>query len=330
MKHPITRERVRQTLRSAGIALCMTLATLAAIEILLRVVDLRILREGAGERSLTYRYDAELGWAPIPNSSSIITTARTIHAQHNSLGFRDIEFERDARPTMLFMGDSFVWGVDAEANERFTDLLRSRISNTAIVNAGVSGYGTDQEYLLLQRIWPTFRPAVVVLIFCTANDRLDNGTNVRYDGYQKPYFATAADGTLMLRGQPVPKSRQLYIKQDWLVRHLWLARVVAFAYVEIRHPQVHVPDPTERIVSKIREFVEAHGARLIVGLQFSDDKLIQHLRTERIPFVAFNGAEAYSDLHGAHWTPAGHRLVAERLLGLLSESTIVQLDNVSR
>jgi hypothetical protein len=330
MKHPITRERVRQTLRSAGIALCMTLATLAAIEILLRVVDLRILREGAGERSLTYRYDAELGWAPIPNSSSIITTARTIHAQHNSLGFRDIEFERDARPTMLFMGDSFVWGVDAEANERFTDLLRSRISNTAIVNAGVSGYGTDQEYLLLQRIWPTFRPAVVVLIFCTANDRLDNGTNVRYDGYQKPYFATATDGTLMLLGQPVPKSRQLYIKQDWLVRHLWLARVVAFAYVEIRHPQVYVPDPTERIVSKIREFVEAHGARLIVGLQLSDDKLIQHLRAERIPFVAFNGAEAYSDLYGAHWTPAGHRLVAERLLGLLSENNIVQLDNVSR
>jgi hypothetical protein len=308
----------------------MTLATLAAIEILLRVVDLRILREGAGERSLTYRYDAELGWAPIPNSSSIVTTARTIHAQHNSLGFRDIEFERDARPTMLFIGDSFVWGVDAEANERFTDLLRSRLSSTAIVNAGVSGYGTDQEYLLLQRIWPTFQPAVVVLIFCTANDRLDNGTNVRYDGYQKPYFATATDGTLMLRGQPVPKSRQLYIKQDWLVRHLWLARVVAFAYVEIWHPQVYVPDPTERIVSKIREFVEAHGARLIVGLQFGDDKLIQHLRAERIPFVAFNGAEAYSDLYGAHWTPAGHRLVAERLLGLLSENNIVQLDNVSR
>ena len=183
---------------------------------------------------------------------------------------------------------------------------------------------------MLQRIWPTFQPAVVVLIFCTANDRLDNGTNVRYDGYQKPYFATAADGTLMLRGQPVPKSRQLYIKQDWLVRHLWLARVVAFAYVEIRHPQVYVSDPTERIVSKIREFVEAHGARLIVDLQLSDDKLIQHLRAERIPFVAFNGAEAYSDLYGAHWTPAGHRLVAERLLGLLSENDIVQFDNVSR
>jgi hypothetical protein len=129
MTQPITRERGRQALRSACIVLFTTLASLAAIEIVLRIIDLRILREAASERSLTYRYDAELGWMPIPNSSSVVTTARTVHAQHNSLGFRDIEFARSARPAMLFMGDSFVWGVDAEANERFTDLLRSRISN---------------------------------------------------------------------------------------------------------------------------------------------------------------------------------------------------------
>jgi len=330
MKYPVTRERLRSAMRSAGIALLMTLATLAAIEIILRVIDLRVLREGTSERSLTYRYDPELGWAPIPNSSSIVTTARTIHAQHNSLGFRDIEVERDARPRMLFIGDSFVWGVDAEAEERFTDLLRSRLSSHAVVNAGVSGYGTDQEYLLLRRIWPAIQPAVVVLIFCADNDRLDNGTNIRYDGYQKPYFAALPDGTLELRGQPVPASRQLYIKQDWLVRHLWLARVAAFAYVEIRHPQVYVPDPTEKIVSKMREFVEANGARLVVGLQSSDEKLVRHLQAEKIPFAAFDEAEAYSNLFGAHWTPAGHRLVAERLLRLLSENHIAQVDNLSR
>ena len=145
MKYPITRERLRQALRSACIALLVTLATLAGIEIILRVIDFWVLREGTSERSLTYRYDAELGWAPVPNSSSTVTTARTIHAQHNSLGFRDIEVEHDARPKMLFIGDSFVWSVDAEAGERFTDLLRSRLSSHAVVNAGVSGYGTDQD-----------------------------------------------------------------------------------------------------------------------------------------------------------------------------------------
>ena len=217
-----------------------------------------------------------------------------------------------------------------EVGARFTDLLRSRIASHQIVNAGVSGYGTDQEYLLLQRIWPVIEPSVAVLIFCTDNDRLDNGTNIRYDGYQKPYFATAPDGALVLRGQPVPRSRQLYIRDDWLVRHLWLARLATFAYVEIAHPQVFVPDPTERILSRIYEFVEAHGARLVVGLQAGDARLTAHLKAERIPFVTFEGAEAYSSLYGAHWTPDGQKLVAERLLGLLAENSIVETDRVSR
>ncbi len=196
-----------------------------------------------------------------------------------------------------------------------------------IVNAGVSGYGTDQEFLLLQRIWPKIQPAVVVLVFCADNDRLDNSTNIRYDGYQKPYFATAADGSLQLRGQPVPTSRQLYIKQNWLVRHLWLARLAAFAYVEVEHPAVDVPDPTEKLVSRIRQFVEARGAKLVVGIQGRDDKLMSHLTAERIRFVSFDGAEAYGRQYGSHWTPAGQKLGAERLFGLLSE---IKPENVTR
>jgi hypothetical protein len=317
------RERVYRALRSACISALITLATLAVLEGMLRVANLRMLRDSSSERSLTYQYDAELGWAPVPHSSSVVTNARTIHVQHNSLGLRDIEFKLDARPTMMVIGDSFVWGLDSEADERFTDLLRSRMPGINIVNAGVSGYGTDQEYLLLQRLWPEIAPDVVVLVFCTENDRLDNSTSVRYESYQKPYFATAADGTLVLRGQPVPKSRQVYVQENWLVRHSLLARVVAYNYVDLFHPAIDVPDPSERLFSKIRDFVEAHGARLVVGLQLRDDKLIQHLQTERIPFVSFDGGAAYPGPSGAHWTPEGQKLVAERLFDLLSSNGLV-------
>ena len=198
------------------------------------------------------------------------------------------------------------------------------------MNAGISGFGTDQEYLLLQRIWPAVRPAVVVLIFCTDNDRKDNSLNERYDGYQKPYFVVASDGMLELRGQPVPYSRQVYIKENWLVRHLWLARVAVSAYAEVRYPKVERPDPTEQLVGKFRDFVAAHGAKLIIGLQSSDNKLMQYLRNEEIPFVTFEGAEAYSDRYGSHWTPEGHRLVAERLFKLLSEDNISGTNSPSR
>ena len=313
--------RVRNLLRSAGIHLLITMATLAATEILLRVADFRILRQDASERSLAYSYDAELGWVPTPNSTSIVTTARTIHARHNSLGFRDVEFKPDGRPVMLFVGDSFVWGVDAEAGERFTDILRDKLPGFQTVNAGVSGYGTDQEYLWLQRIWASVRPSVVVLFFCTDNDRMDNTSNLRYDRYRKPYFVTGADGSLVLKGQPVPRSLQLMIKDTWLVRHVWLARVAALAYAEISSPGFSLPDPTEHLISNIHDFVSAHDAKLLVAMQSTDDRLISHLQAEQIPFVAFDGAAAYGSQYGGHFTPEGHKLAARRLRELL-ETTV--------
>jgi hypothetical protein len=311
--------KARKPLQQLGAAAIMTIVTLAALEVVLRVVDLRELREGVSERSLSYQYDAELGWIPVPGSSSTVTNARSIHARHNSLGLRDEEFTPDAKPTIMLLGDSFVWGLDAEAGERFSELLKPRLPNYRILAAGVSGFGTDQEYLLLQKLWPTVKPAVVVLIFCTDNDRDDNSSNIRYEGYQKPYFTTAADGSLVLAGQPVPKSRLQAIKEDWWVRHFWLVRLANAVYLKLRHPALRVPDPTEKLVDKIRQFVEANGGKFLVGLQSTDAALVRHLEAARIPFVAFDGAASYPGASvGGHWTPEGHKLVAERLLGLLS------------
>src|SRR5258708_5956892 len=289
MKDSARGGRLRETLWTAGISLGMALLTLAALEVVLRVADFRMLREGTTERSLSYRYDPELGWAALPNPDSVASNVRTVHVHHNSLGLRDSEFSLDGRPTMLFLGDSFVWGLDAEPDERFTELLKPRVAGYKILSAGVSGYGTDQEYLLLKRLWPKIRPAVVVLIFCTLNDRLDNSSNIRYEGYQKPYFATAADGSLVPQNQPVPKSRLQYIREDWWVRNLWVARLVTASYVGVRYPLVQVLDPTERLVSQMREFVEAGGAKFMVGLQYRDDALIRHLQASRIPFVTLDG-----------------------------------------
>ena len=87
------------------------------------------MRAGQSERSLTYRHDPELGWAPIPGSTSIVTNARTIHAQHNRLGFRDIEF---ARPDVACPGrfQAVGTGCFAAASANFS---------TAFLNVAVAG-----------------------------------------------------------------------------------------------------------------------------------------------------------------------------------------------
>ena len=96
--------RVRELFLSACLSLGITLATLAVLEVFLRVADFRELRDTLSERSLNHAYDPELGWQPVPNSSGSITTFRTTHYQHNSLGLRDQEFGLDAKPTIMFLG----------------------------------------------------------------------------------------------------------------------------------------------------------------------------------------------------------------------------------
>ena len=316
--------RLRQILASACVTIGMACATLLALEVLLRVCDFRELRRDKTERSLGYRYDAEIGWVPEPNSTSEVTNARTIKVRHNSLGLRDEEFVRDEKPVIMFLGDSFVWGLDSEAAERFSDLLKQKFPGHRILAAGVSGYGNDQEYLLLRRLWPRVAPAVVMLIFCSDNDRLDNATNIRYEDYQKPYFTVAPDGRLELHAQPVPLSRQQYFRDVWWVRNSWLARLGVLAYVKAVHPVRFFPDPTEKLVGTIREFVEGKGAKFLVGIQRRDDALARYLELSKIPFVSLDGAPAYPfGGVGGHWTPEGQAFVAERVFKLLTENNIV-------
>jgi GDSL-like lipase/acylhydrolase family protein len=309
----------RGLLRAIALQIALVVVTLAVCEAILRVVDLRYLRESRAGYGLTYAYDAELGWLPVANSVGQYVGMRTTRISHNSLGLRDVEPGGAAGKTILFLGDSFVWGYDVEAEDRFTERLRRDLPQLRIVNGGIAGYGTDQQYLLLRRFWDRIKPDVVVLVFCTENDRRDNSTNSRYGGHFKPYLEMLPDGSAQFRGQPVPKSRHIYFVENPIAHHSWVARVAVSAFVEIAHPAVHVADPTERLIGMMRDFVQSHGARFMVGLQDKGSGLEPFLTAQNIPFKSLEGAEHYFG-DGDHWTPNGHAFVAQRLSALLSET----------
>jgi len=319
----VTTPRPRRFLRGLALQLGLLVAVLAVFEVGLRAIDLRFLREGHRiGHSMAYNYDAEIGWLPVPNSRSLFTGLRTVTVSHNSLGLRDTEPEASRGRTILFVGDSFVWGYDVEAADRFTDRLRRELPQHRIVNAGIAGYGTDQQYLLLRRLWDRIRPDVVVLVFCVDNDRRDNSTNSRYDGYYKPYFAAGPDGVWRFQGQPVPKSRQIRFREEWIARNSWVARVLVSAYVQVRHPAIWVPDPTERLIGMIRELSVSRGAKFLVGMQHRESQLEKFLNAQDIAYASFDGAEQFQG-DGNHWTTKGHGLVAERLKELLTRSGMV-------
>lgn len=316
---PNVRGRGRQFLRGLGLNALMIAITLAVAELALQWFTPAYLRMDDWH-SLGYQYDAELGWFPVPSSTRIISLPRPVRVTHNSLGLRDVEPEKDERPTILFLGDSFVWGYNVEDHERFTNLLRLELPAYRSVNAGVSGYGTDQQFLLMRRIWDRIKPDIVILMFCVDNDRQDNASNVRYFSY-KPYLQTASDGGWQVAGQPPPKSRRTLFAESPLAHTFMLARLAISAYVEIRYPRVTIPDPTERLIDIVREFVESRGAAFVVGVQRSEPRLESYLRQKRIPYATFEDAELYDS--SRHWTPEGNRLVAQRLLALLAETGLL-------
>jgi hypothetical protein len=292
--------------RGVTIRLCVVLATLAVAELIMRVADFRDERLLPEDARLQHEYDPELGWALAPNN----LTPAGVHT--NNTGLRDAELETGERPTILFLGDSLVYGRGVGDHDRFTDRLRELLPAFRIVNAGVAGYGTDQEYLLMKRLWPRVEPSIVVLVFCVDNDHENNSNDVQY-GQEKPYLAKVGDEWKFL-GIPTRKGPAYYCYHNWFAQHSALVRLGFVAFNRFSHIGVTVPDPTTQLIGMMRKFVESHQARFLVGLQYEDPELEPYLAAEGIPYVRFDGAETLPE--DTHWSFAGHVTVARRIMDL--------------
>jgi hypothetical protein len=302
--------------RSILLALLSAAFALAISEGVVRLVLRPALEMPEDERSLAYRYDAELGWFPLPSSERTIAGTRPFHVRHNARGFREREIGPKTGPRLVVFGDSFVWGFDVEAEERFTERLAARQPGLEVLNLGVSGFGTDQELLLLRREVGALDPDLVVLVFAKENDRKDNVTNRRYGPYYKPYFEMAGDG-LALRGQPVPRPLPYLRERSRMLAASYLVRAVYSAWLGLRHPVRTVPDPSHALVRAFREAAEASGARFALGIQGMDEPLVAFAQGERIPAMPLVTRYRYPRF-GGHWTPTGHEFVAEQLERLLA------------
>lgn len=160
------------------------------------------------ERARFYEYDPELGWKGKPNASG---TFRTVDfsswVQLNSRGLRapEITYENPSQERrILVLGDSFAWGFGVNADERFTETLQSELNNTTVINAGCSGYGTDQELLFYRSEGKKYSADTVVVALHLRSDPKNNIASRQYGSY-KP-VAWSENGELTFKNIPVVKS----------------------------------------------------------------------------------------------------------------------------
>jgi hypothetical protein len=189
--------------------------------------------------------------------------------------------------------------------------LRARHPEWQVYNFGVVGYGTDQEYLLLQQHFQEYHPRIVFLVFCTETDRLDNCSNGDGKLAFKPYFTVGPKG-LQLHGVPVPASDCLFCWQYPLLSKPYLIRLSMMAWKNLRSPRPRPGiDPTITILEALRKYVVDHVAVFCVGLTRHEPEVERFLQSSKIPYLDLGGAS-----HGVgdfHWDPEGHTVVAGKI-----------------
>jgi len=288
---------------------------------IIRIFFSKRLVIGQKHMTLSYRYDSLLGWFPKKNNNNKFVGSQVITVVNNSRGFRDQEYQKSAKPSIVFIGDSFVWGYDVEARERFTEKLRALIPGWEVNNLGVSGYGTDQELLLLINQFDYYLPQIVFLVFCSDNDEHNNSSNsTNGGGFYKPYFEIT-DKNLNLMGVPVPKSLAHYGAQ-----HPWLAQsyMIRLIVKSCAPPLIQVANPTNEIILQMKEFITKKGSQLVVALTQPHHGLEFFLDIEKIPYVQLGSAEKFPS-DGEHWTPEGHTTVSKIIYKYLMKNNYLQI-----
>lgn len=252
----------------------------------------------------------------------------------NSKGLRDKEYSY-AKPAdrkrCLALGDSFVFGWGVEAEQAVPKLMEAKLPGVDVINAGCSGWNTEQELLFLEEEGVRYDPDVVLLFFC------------ENDPYENFFHYTFTEGKLALVGPP---GGALQGVRRWLARRsaLWnLLRQAAGSPVEEWGPDVLAPgkplwEQEEKYLADLHDFCLSHPIHLaIVYVPYKGKKgqprhggwfasLKSTCERLRIPLVdlvpVMSGADQKQPVFfrfDDHWNSHGHQVAGRVLLRFLRD-----------
>jgi hypothetical protein len=210
MKH-----RLRFLLLGLTLALLSLAAALLLLETLTRALGLAAPAEPTGN---FWRTDPQTGWSLQPGAAGRWFNSPyeyDVDVVINSQGLRDVERASYDKPPdtfrILLLGDSYVEGLRVPLEQTFGKVLEAELNAGApaglryeVVNAGVSGWGTDQQLLWLRSEGAKYQPDLILLAFFPGNDfqNVSEALEVANMGrVQKPFFQRS-EGGLALRYHP--------------------------------------------------------------------------------------------------------------------------------
>jgi hypothetical protein len=197
------------------LAAAATFLTLLLVEIGLRLAGLRY-----GDM---YVPDPYCGSRLRAGYQGWFTREGSAYIRINSQGLRDEEHSIRRGDDLLriaVLGDSFAEALQVPREQTFWHVLEQRLNDSGllasrqaeVINFGVSGYGTAQEFQMLRHYVWAYDPQIVVLAFYPGNDVQNNSKELEPDG-ARPFFHLR-DGKLVrddsFREHPVYVASQEY------------------------------------------------------------------------------------------------------------------------
>jgi len=286
------------------------------------------------------RHDPTLGYTLRPGSCRFSNTEFDVKVAVNSLGFRDDEASLDG-PEIVVLGDSFAMGWGVAQNESFPELLEA-LSGRRVLNLGVSSYGTVRELRALAQV-DLSRLRWLIIQFCN-NDFFENrrylerpgdfrvASREQYEDSRSDYLRMRRHvpgrylGTLLARrlapllswrplaaGPPAPPEESLD-PEDRVLQQL---QVQSFLQV-LEHSPVDLSS-FQIIVFELNAYnrhFEYFTPMLAEAVR--DPSLPPHLQHLRAVNLAAELRPEHGYLLDDHLRPSGHRLLAEKLLEIIT------------
>ena len=345
------KKKVAMVAASGALVVILMALLLGLGELVIRSVHL--IRDGipffesnAGGRIGPITLDQDLGWKATEHYQEKLVektkdgTLYPVRRSQTQYGFRQFGDVNSSRLKMFVIGDSFTHAT-AVSDDRTYHALLSKLLNVEVFAYGAGGYGTLQEFLVLDRYLDVIRPDVILWQYCV-NDFINNDNElerlslVNNNGWVRPYWR---NGRIQLLS---PKESSIQVR-DWINRH---SRFLYFVVTRMDRLRASNTKDTVEVAIEAEGMRHAGFARA-VGIT---DELMGQVRARvgMRPIMAFDcvQAEPYNqafreisahhaiiywedvatvvqaaadrgeDVYaadGGHWNERGHELAAQAL-----------------
>jgi lysophospholipase L1-like esterase len=325
----------------------------------------RIVMPNSVKLRAMHQPDEKLGFKLVPNyfmeyESSEYSTIIKINAK----GFRDREYKVAKESSVyriIMLGDSQIFGLGVDLKESYPKVLetilnenndRGIISQYEVVNAGVDGYGTEQEYMYLKELGAIYKPDLVI-VGLTVNDIEDvmkgipsafsrnwlkkhffflsymKGLHVKYKTRVKKYSKKLPRRFFQIYqdGYPPSYEKALQDTKDYLLRINRYARSIDSELLV-----VIIPQNFELGLSEWKK----RGLDFLYTEEFFNNNMnrfsrifTDFLREERVHVLPLllkfreSGINPLYFSHDPHWTKDGHQLAAEVTYDYLKEKGFI-------